>query len=195
MLKKIPLILSFLIILSFFSYGQEQKGYLVPFIIINGDTIPEINLPSVWIISPRVFKSKQEERRWNKLVRNVKKVYPYALICQIKMKEYEAQMDKLSSDSEKRTLMKKAEKELQDQFEEQVKNMTFSQGKILIKLIDRQTDKTAYALVKEFRGNIRAIFWGSLARIFGINLNTEYDAEGTDKEIEQIVQLIDMGII
>jgi hypothetical protein len=111
------------------------------------------------------------------------------------MKDYETQMDKLSSDSEKRTLMKKAEKELQDQFEEQVKNMTFSQGKILIKLIDRQTDKTAYALVKEFRGNIRAIFWGSLARIFGINLNTEYDAEGSDKEIEQIIQLIEMGII
>jgi hypothetical protein len=73
MLKRIPLILSFLIILSGISYGQEHKGYLVPFIIVNGDTIPEINLPSVWIISPRVFKSKQEERRWNKLVRNVKK--------------------------------------------------------------------------------------------------------------------------
>jgi len=195
-MKKIAIILILSLLFSVIGYGQEKKDkYLVPYIIVNGDTMPEISLPSVWIISPRIFKNKREEKRWNKLVRNVKKVYPYALLAQIKMKDYENKLSAITSDYEQRKYMKKAEKEIKAQFEDQIKDMTFSQGKILIKLIDRQTGETAYAIVKEFRGTVTAIFWQSLGRIFGLNINSEYDAEGTDKEIEQIVLLIEMGII
>ena len=173
--------------------GQVIEGDTFKYIVIDGDTIAFMVLPTVKISAPRLFKTKKEERQWNKLVRNVKKTYPYAVLAANKMKEYNAELIKINSESEKKRMMKLAEDDLKKQFEKDVRNMTFSQGEILIKLIDRETGDTSYEIVKEFRGTLSAFFWQSVARIFGANLKDEYDAVSEDKMIEEIVLLIKSG--
>ena len=84
-------------------------------------------------------------------------------------------------------------KELKSDFERDLKQLTITQGRILIKLIDRETGNTSYALVKELRGSLQAFFWQGLARLFGTNLKTEFDAAGEDAAIESIVQQIERG--
>ncbi len=98
-----------------------------------------------------------------------------------------------STDKERKALMKQAEKELRNEYTDDLKNMTFSQGKILIKLVYRETGNTSYALVKELRGKFTAFFWQTFARIFGFNLKVGYDPEGEDMQIEAIVRLIEAG--
>jgi len=190
----IPIII---LIIYFFpagtAYSQNMEGITVRASIVDGDTIAYMSLPVVRVYAPRIFKTKKEQRQWSKLVRNVKKAYPYAVLAAEKMKEYEAVLVDVKSESEKKRLMKEAEDDLKKQFEKDIRNMTFSQGKILIKLIDRETGNTSYSIVREFRGALSAIFWQSIARIFGANLKDEYDAAGEDKMIEEIVIMIERG--
>jgi len=197
-MKKVSgiILISFLLIcLSFNVKGQVVEGITLKGAIVDGDTIAYICLPVVRIYAPRIFKSDKEERKWSKLVRDVKKVYPYAVLANEKIKDYDAKLIKIDSESEKKRMMKIAEDDLKKQFEGDIRNMTYSQGKILIKLIDRETGNTSYQIVKEFRGVLSAFFWQSVARLFGANLKDEYDAAGDDKLIEEIVLLIQGGDI
>lgn len=194
-MKKLVKILFIVATISNYAFSQEFKGYFVRAEIINGDTVPLITLTEVKIISDSYFKSESDYLRYKKLVRDVKKAYPYSLIVAQKLKEYNDIMLKLPDEASRKQAMKTAEKQLRAQFEDDVNNMTFTQGKILIKLIDRETGKTSYELVKELRGTISAIFWQSIARIFGTNLKGEYMPYGEDKGIEEIVQKIERGEI
>jgi len=186
-------IIFFLLTAAFIARAQTQEGMTVRATIIDGDTVAYMALPVVRVYAPRHFKSSREQRQWNRLVRNVKKAYPYALIAGNKMNEYEALLINVTSEREKKRLMKMAEDDLKAQFERDIRNLTFSQGKILIKLIDRQTGQTSYQIIRDFRGTISAIFWQSIARIFTANLKDEYDPEGDDKLIEEIVIMIENG--
>ncbi|MCF8231232.1 MAG: DUF4294 domain-containing protein [Bacteroidales bacterium] len=134
-------------------------------------------------------------RRKRKLIYNIKKVYPYARLASLKLWEYENKLKKADSDRERRKLMKQAEEELEKEFGHELKKLNFTQGRLLLKLIDRETGETSYELVQELRGKFTAFFWQSLARIFGYNLKAPYDPEGKDKEIEEIVRLIEEGKI
>ena len=104
-----------------------------------------------------------------------------------------AHLQTLKTDKEKRDYIKQVEQEIKDDYEDQLKGLTITQGRILLKLIDRETGETSYDLLKEFKGNINAVFWQTLARIFGNNLKSEFDAEGDDKLINEIVMLIENG--
>ena len=191
----------FIVTLGFFvaffapinSTAQDVEGITVRATILDGDTIAYMSLPIIRVYAPKVFKNKAKQRQWSRLVRNVKKTYPYAVLAANKMKEYEAILINVENEKEKKRLMKLAEEDLKNQFEKDIRNMTFSQGKILIKLIDRETGETSYAIVKELRGTLSAFFWQSIARIFGANLKDEYDAQGDDKMIEEIVIMIQNG--
>ena len=191
------------LLLSFFFvpmllYSQNNsfsKGYLVRAIIVNGDTIPVVHLDDTKIIGKRIFESRRQEEKYNKLKRDVKKVYPYAIIAGAKLKEYNLKLATIPFEAQRRIYMKKAETELKIQFEEDLKRLTMKQGRILIKLIDRETGQTSYDLVKDLRGSFSAFMWQSLARIFGSNLKSEYDAKGEDKEIERIILMIECGEI
>jgi hypothetical protein len=139
--------------------------------------------------------SEKGKRNFDKLVWNVKKVYPYAKIAGLKLREYNDILAKVPSEGERRKIMKKAEKEIKDEFGSDLKNLTFSQGKILIKLLYRETGSSSYALVQELRGKFVAFFYQAFARLFGYNLKSTYDPEGEDKPIETIVKLIEKGLI
>jgi hypothetical protein len=171
------------------------KGITMMAVVIDGDTIPVINLPPVTIVGKKKFKNKLAEYRYRKLIRDVKKAYPFAKIAGAKVKLYNEKLLTASSEAEKKKLMKKAEEEIKAEFEDDVRDLTLNQGRILLKLIDRETGNNSYYLVKEFRGSISAIFWQSIARIFGNNLKSEYDPAEEDKDIEQIIQMIENGEI
>ena len=172
-----------------------DKGIVVKTKIENGDTIPLITLNPVYINSDRIFKNKKQAEIYWKLKRDVKKVYPYAILAEAKLKEYNAHLSTMNNELQRKEYMKKAEKELKKQFEGDLKKLTVTQGKLLIKLIDRQTGETSYELVKDLRGSFSAFMWQSLAVIFGSNLKYEYDADGKDKMIEQVIYLVESGEI
>ena len=172
-----------------------RRGQTVKARVIDGDTLLMIDLPQVTVLAPRQFSSRSEERQYNRLVFNVKRVYPYARLAAIKLEEYNQQLEALESDAQRRRFIRQAEQEIRAQFEDELKRLTFSQGLILIKLIDRETTHTSYELLKELRGAISAVFWQSLGRLFGYNLRTRYDPHGEDKLIEEIVILIEAGLL
>jgi DNA-binding transcriptional regulator GbsR (MarR family) len=128
-----------------------------------------------------------------KTIRNLKKIYPYALKAREILQNVSQNVDTLKTGKERRQYLKQTEKELLATFRKDVENMTFSQGKLLLKLIDRETDQTAYTIIKDYRGVPTAIFWQGVARIFGANLKTEYDPAGADSIVEKIVKMYEKG--
>ena len=194
-MKKFICILSFLIIASNQGFSQENDRIVVFARIIDGDTVPIIKLPEINVYSFKIIKSKRKARKLSRLIKNVKKVYPYAKLAGIKLQEYNEIFLTMSSEKEKRKLIRQVEKELKDEFGDDLRSLTFSQGKILIKLIDRETGNSSFELVQELRGKFIAFFWQTFAKIFGYNLKIKYDPEGEDKNIEIIVLMIENGSI
>jgi hypothetical protein len=123
----------------------------------------------------------------------VKKVYPYAILAAAKLKEYDKVMEKMTDEDLKKAFLKVCEKDLRNEFEDELKDLSISQGKVLMKLIDRETGKTTYDLVKQLRGSFQAAMWQTVARIFGHNMKSEYDANIEDIMIERAIKLVENG--
>jgi len=163
--------------------------------VIEGDTLPHVYLKEVVIIPPWKFANQREYVRYTRLVHNVKVTLPYARIASAKLMEINQEMAKIKGDKERKKYLKEAEKKLFAEFEAPLRKLTFSQGKLLIRLIDRETGNTSFELIRQYKGKISAFFWQGIARIFGANLKDEYDAERDDKMVEHIILLIDNGLI
>jgi hypothetical protein len=161
--------------------------------IIDGDTIPLINLAPIEIIETLSPEAALRMKAYLKLRRDVLKAYPYAKLAAAKLKMINDSIAHIPSERLQKKYIKQTENVLRDEFEKDLKNLTISQGRILIKLIDRETGNTSYHLVKELRGSFQAFFWQGMARLFGENLKSEYEAEGQDMMIESIVQQIERG--
>jgi len=161
--------------------------------IIHGDTIWLAEIDEVFIFPEKKFTSDLLRRKYSRLIRNIKVVYPWAKLAAKKLEEVNAVMADMETERERKEYMKQVEKELKDEFEDDLKQLTITQGRILIKLVDRETGSTSYELVKELRGSFSAFFWQALAKLFGSNLKSEYDPYGEDKLIEEIIILIDKG--
>jgi len=195
-MKKRIIFLFTMVLVGFHASAQQGTGKVLNAIIVNGDTIPIDDLSEANIyINKDASNNTAEVRQFNRLVRNVKKVYPYAKLAGIKFNEYSVLLEDVKNEKEKRRMMKKAEDELEAQFGEELKALTFSQGRILLKLVDRQTGNSSFELVQEFRGKFVAFFWQSFAKLFGYNLKVQYDPLGEDKDIELIVLMIENGTI
>ncbi len=194
-MKKRLLIFIFLSLSTSFIFAQEFPGVVVRAKIIDGDTIPVVGLREIEILSLVIPKTRKKQRRLTRLVRNVKKVYPYAQLAGIQLRKYESQLTEAKSNRERRKIMKQAEAEINKKYGGKLKNLNFSQGKILIKLIDRETGESSYDLVSDLRGNFTAFFYQTFARIWGYNLKIKYDPKGEDRQIEVIVKMIERGQI
>lgn len=169
------------------------NGYLIYGRIINGDTVMHMDLPQVNIVPPFEFKSPRQRKRYSRLVRYVKKVYPYAQIIRQTYYELEEQLDTIDDKRIRKKFIKKQEKKMRAQFEKQLRKLTVLQGRILLKLVDRETGQTTYEVLEEYKGKFSAIFWQSVARIFGSNLKDDYDAKGDERMIEHIILRIESG--
>lgn len=187
--------LLFTFFLASISYGQNS-GVLCRYMVVNNDTIPIVDLP-VCVISvyksPQRALSKNEQKRYNRLHRYVKKVYPYATLAASKLKECEVELIGIEDEGERRKIMKKVEIALKEKYGDELKNLTVTQGKILLKLIDRQTGHTSYELLKELRGSFSAAMWQGLAVLFGHSLKLDYEPGGEDWMIEDIITKIENG--
>ncbi len=170
---------------------KPVSGETVAARVENGDTLFFIELQPVDVVAPRVFDSRLEAWRYNRLVRNVKAAYPFAKLAGEMFEEYGEYIMSLESDRERRRFAKEMEREIREELEDDLKRLTVTQGFILIKLIDRETRYTTYDILKDYRGTFSAIFWQSLSRLFGLSLKTEYDPYGSDRKIEEIVQMIE----
>jgi len=171
----------------------DLGGYQVDAVVQGNDTLFIANLDEA-VIQPRTNKpTNRDMRQYRRLVYNVKKVYPYAKLAGEKFGEVNAHMDSLKTKREQREYIKQIEKEILQQYEEDLKDLTLTQGRILIKLIDRETSQTSYEVVKDLRGSFQAALWQAVARIFGSNLKSEFDAAGEDRMVDEIMVLIEQG--
>ena len=173
-------------------YVNAQKVKIFRGVIVDRDTIANIPLNNVYILGFKEGTSNKEKRRKTRIVNNILKVYPYARTAAQVLEKYDKMLVGLP-EKEQKALMKEAEKNLRKQYLGDIEKMTFTQGIILLKLVDRETGKTTYKIVDELRGSFQAFFYQSIARLFKYNLKNNYDPKGKDKEIEQIVRMIEDG--
>ena len=159
------------------------------------DTIATITLRSVQVFPKPKFKNRREEAKYWKLVRDVKKTLPYAKMVYETLIETYEYIETMPTEEERTRHLKRMEKELFAQYKPELKKLTFAQGKLLIKLIDRECNQSSYHLVKAFLGSFRAGFWNLFAGMFGASLKTEYDPKGKDAEIERIVVQVENGML
>ena len=180
-----------------FSGDQSKVNVVYGRIEENGDTTLIVMLPEVDINLMNHYYEITETAAGRRLVRNVKKAYPYAKLAGQKFHEYDTLLLAAKNDAERHRMMKQAEKEITDQYTEELKNLTLTQGAILIRLIDRETGDTSYKVLQELRGKVRALFYQGFARLWGYNLKTEFNPmlNEEDDKIETIVTLLDRGLI
>ncbi len=179
--------------------ADVSKMIATGIVIENGDTVPLIKIREVYCFPKPKFKSKREQvRYWEeyyKLVRNVKKVYPYSLLAKRKLEEMDKHYNTLTTPKEKKEYLSKFEKEIFKEFKKPLMGLTFSQGRVLIKLIDKHTGKTTYTILKELKGDFSAVFWQSISVIFQSSLKYEYEPEGRDRMLHEIVVLYEAGLL
>lgn len=154
---------------------------------VDNELIPWVVIPEVVIIDTRIFKSPAERTKFNRLRYNVLKVLPYAMFARRRYAQLQQDLVVTHNRKEKRMLIKAFENEIKGMFNREIKNLTITQGGILIKLIDRETGTSSYDLLKDMKGGITAFFYQSVARIFGNNLKNTYDPQ-EDRDIEAIIQ-------
>ena len=183
------LLVLFSSITPFASAQRRGRGFWhQEWTIDKGDTIPMIH-----ILPIRKYARKPDMRRYQRLINIVKKVYPLAKQVRIEMDAMERQLLAVKDTKEQQKLTKELQRRLIKQYTPVILKMTFSEGKVLLKLIDRETDYTAFQIIKEFRGGFVAGFFQTMAKLFGNNLKLEYEPNTKDKTLEQIVTYYEMG--
>jgi hypothetical protein len=196
-MKKAHLIILLFQMISLIGFSQTneaKKGmYIMKAQVIDGDTVLVAEIPELNVFPGYIYKNRWDYMRYERLVRNVKAAYPYAKLAGAKLKELDRQLVEIKSERKRKELIDSTEKKLREDFEEDVKRLTITQGRILIKLIDRETGSTSYHVLQNVKGNVSAVFWQAIARLFGSSLKSEYDPYGEDALIEMIILMIDAG--
>ena len=207
LIKTARIVLLCSIAVLFAAHAQGQLKPLFPgmklirpenrqFAVIEGnDTIPYIILKEVVVFPELVFKNRKEEQEYNKLVRDVKRTLPYAKLVYNTLIETYEYIQTLPDDKSRDAHLKRMEKELFKQYKPELKKLTLSQGKLLIKLIDRECHQSSYQLVNAFLGKVRASFWNLFAGMLGASLKSEYDPKGKDALTERVVILVERGLL
>ena len=194
-MKKLSLIIILLFTLPIIGFSQQSR--IVTFAtVMDGDTIPKSYLKEVTISGYIAALTDAEKAKYAKLIRNVKKTYPFAKQAGHLLESYSLAM-KGKPEKEKKNLMKQAEEEINLKFGNTLKKLSRSQGKVLIRLVDRETGSDSYTIVKELRGSFRAFFYQSLGKLFGYNLRSKYNPQTNeeDKIIEKIIFAIETNNI
>ncbi|MDL2228092.1 DUF4294 domain-containing protein [Odoribacter sp. OttesenSCG-928-L07] len=194
-MKKNLLILFLLFTCRFLSAQDIDSLIIAKAEVNSGDTLIQMSLPGVTIYPEKIFKNNREYVQYTRLMHNVKKVYPYAKLAGEKLKLYAPILDTLETKRERDKYFDIIEDELWAEYGSTLKDFTVKQGAILIKLVDRECQRSTYQVLKDFRGGFSAFFYQAFARIWGFNLKTEYDANGADADIEDIVMRIEAGAI
>ncbi len=170
-----------------------DRFYLLENVMREGETLPEVEIDEVKVVRKMGVRGRFRWWKYRRLVYNVKKVYPYSIVVRETFAEINDTLRLIEDDKERRKFLREFETDLFGKYEDDIKHMTITQGKILIKLIDRETQNTSYDLIKEYSGSVSAVFWQGLARLFGSNLKAEYDPDDEDYLIEKVIYEIENG--
>lgn len=162
-------------------------------VLPNNDTIYLGTLSAIYIYPPLKFKNKSQEKFYWKTVRDVKKALPYARVVSYTLNKANDDLKNIPLEKDRKKYLKNLEREVKKKYEPDIRDLTFNQGKLLIKLIDRETSMTSYELIKLYRGPLVAAFWQGVARLFGANLKEEYNGNDKDKIIERVITLVENG--
>lgn len=149
----------------------------------------------VTFLEVKVFHRLRDMKRYERMIRAVKKVYPLAKEAAMRMENLDERLAEFEERKDKKAYTRAIEQALKEEISPMLWKMTTYEGKILIKLIDRETNHTVFGIIKEFRSGFTAGFYQTLARLFGNNLKLEYDPEGEDEMLEQIVKYCEAGIL
>ena len=158
-----------------------------------GDSIQYMEMNNVYVFPPVEFNSKRQAQAYMRLVKNVKTVLPIAKEANMIMMETAEYLETLPNKAAKEEHMKRVEKSIMQEYKPRMKKLTYSQGKLLIKLIYRESHSSGYELIQAFLGPVRAGFYQAFAWAFGASLKKEYDAEGIDRLTERVVLLVEAG--
>ena len=174
--------------------ANAQKSILLtPMCVYEGDTIPCVKLPTVYIFKPLKFRNNREMAKYYKLIRDVKKVLPLSKEINRAIIETYEYLQTLPNEKTRQKHIKAVEKGLKEQYTPRMKKLSFAQGKLLIKLVDRQTHSTSYELVKAFMGPFKAGFYQTFAALFGASLKKQYDPMGDDALTERVILMVENG--
>ena len=171
--------------------GKKVQGFLVPVRTEYGETLPTVDLGPVSIYREMKYATPEERRAYNRLVRDVKITLPYAKMV---METYEY-LQTLPNDKAREAHLKRMQKELYEQYKPEMKKLTLRQGKLLLKLITRETNSTSYELIDSFLGGFAAGFWNMFAKFFGASLKADYDPYGRDAMIERVCTEVEYGLV
>lgn len=176
-------------------YSEALGGYMLNQVVYKGDTIPYVELREVPVY-PKLKNKKQEKFYW-KTVRDVKLVYPYVKIVAKEYAMINAKFDTIVDKKQRMKYTKKYEKQLLKKYEPTMREFTLSQGKMMIKLIDREMDKTGYALIKEIRGGFVAWWWQLFAKMVGADLKEDFNTSKREQDriIERVITLYEAGVL
>lgn len=191
-MKKLLLISAILLLAAEGAVAQVQRSRYNAGVEVDarGDTTYRINAAPIY-----VFRRAKDMRRYWKMINDLKKVYPVAREAKAYLIQLETDLASIPDPKKRKAYTKTLEKQLTAKYTPVLKKMTRSQGKILIKLIDRETSRTSYDLVREFRGRFAAVFWQGVAKIFGANLKDDFDRDGDDKLLNQLILLYEAGLL
>lgn len=175
------------------TYGRAQWVDSVLLQVSATDTFYLARMQDVYVYPKMVFKNKKQEQFYWRTVRDVKKTLPFAKLLAKEMQVADCQLAQLPDEKERRKWWRQHEKLLFKKYETSFRGMTASQGQMLMKLMDRESDRTSYEIIKHYRGKASANFWQFVAKLFKNDLKEEYDANDKDRIVERVINLVEAG--
>jgi hypothetical protein len=193
MIKVVKYILPIMMLAVYTNKLTAQKGAydtlrVEAFITPEGDTIPTAWLPTVEVKSIMTAQAKKQWQEWTRLRNAVYVTYPYALRASMVINDVNSQLKNVADEKKRKEIIKLREKDLKRDFGDKVTNLSIYQGKVLMKLIKRETGNNCFELIKEYKGGLNAGFWQTVAYLFSSSLKQQYDPKGEDQQIELFVQ-------
>lgn len=175
---------------SFYVNSTPTKSGVMEMVIIDGDTLYIYNMSEFAVVDLKPYKDAEKDRLFRKLRWHVKKVYPYAVTAAEKLRMYNGELEGVKSKRKRRRLMKKREKGLKVEFEDVIKKMSRTSGRVLVKLIDRETGESTYDIIKDMRGGFKAWIYQGVGKFYGADLKARYNPHTNEEDemIERVVQ-------
>ncbi len=172
----------------------NEHEYQAEIDLATGDTIAIVQLKPVYCFTKKHFRNKKHEKNFNRMVYDVKKTLPIGKDARNLMAKAYIDMNNMT-EIEQKAYFKKLEKDLYAQYKPRLKRLNYRQGKLLVRLVDRECDKQTYYIIREFLGKRRAFFWNMFGKLFGVSLKAQWDPEGKDRELEDVCIQVEQGLI
>lgn len=173
--------------------SRPKTNFPMYYEIENGEKIYLHQFRTLYVYPPMVFKSKRQERFYWRTVRDVKKALPYARLASYEITKLNRELYHLPNDAARKRHISQFQKRMFREHEKDLKNMTINQGKMMVKLVEREHEINVYTIIQSYKGTMPAVFWNTIARFFGSDLKMDYDATDKDRIVERVVTLVDAG--